>query len=265
MQDDCEIDLAEVALALALLDRREIAADRYRRHIAMLAAEVAALVTPARDSLACRLDAIHRVMVEQNGYQGDTASYDDPQNLNLMRVIDRRKGLPVALGILYLQVTRLCGWNVVGLNFPGHFLIRFEYAGARAIMDPFNAGQVRSVPDLRDLLKAAAGLDAELMPDHYASLTNRDVLLRLQNNLKMRLLNANRPDRALDTIEGMLLFAPDEALLWREAGILQAHFHNLAQAIVALEKFLALAHPRDPMVGPTALFVQNLKLRLRFP
>lgn len=261
-QDDSDIDLAEAALALAALDRREIATERYRRHLATLAEEVATLVPPDRDSLQARLDALHAVMAERNGYRGDTATYDDIQNLNLMRVIDRRKGLPVALGIIYLQVARERGWNVVGLNFPGHFLIRLEYAGTRAIIDPFNAGLVRNVPDLRDLLKAAAGPDAELTPDHYAPVGNREILLRLQNNLKIRFLNAERPDRALSTIESMLLFAPDEAVLWREAGLLYSHFQNIAAAVQALEKFIALAGHRHPMVGPTALLLQSLRNRL---
>src|SRR3546814_19245031 len=84
-----------------------------------------------------------------------------------MRVIDRRKGLPVALGILYMHAARAQGWPAVGLNFPGHFLLRLERHGERAILDPFNEGRVHGATELLDLLKAMQGQDAELGPEHY--------------------------------------------------------------------------------------------------
>ena len=89
--------------------------------------------------------------------------------------------------------------------------------------------------ELRDLLKVAAGADAELTPEYYATVGNRDILLRLQNNLKLRFMKADRVDKAVEILNGMLLFAPEEAMLWREAGLLNAHIGNLNVAVDALE------------------------------
>ena len=127
------------------------------------------------------------------GYRGDSETYDDLQNADLARVIERRKGLPVALSILYLHVARAQGWEAEGLAFPGHFLIRVEIDGARHVLDPFNDGLVRAA-ELRALLQRVLGPQAELSPEHFDPVPDRDVLLRLENNVRLRL--AKREDWA---------------------------------------------------------------------
>jgi regulator of sirC expression with transglutaminase-like and TPR domain len=260
-QPDEEIDLGEAALALAALDRPDVSLDRYRDHFSLLAREVAELNPPESDTLEGRVAALQDVLVARHGYEGDTLTYDDIQNANMMQVIDRKKGLPVALGILFIQTARAQGWSISGLNFPGHFLVRLEYAGERIIIDPFNHGQSRTVMELRDLLKVAAGADAELTPEYYATVGNRDILLRLQNNLKLRFMKADRVDKAVEILNGMLLFAPEEAMLWREAGLLNAHIGNLNAAVGALETFMTLG-VNDLLRHQTALLIQQLKARL---
>lgn len=183
--------------------------------------------------LADRRDALSRVLHDEFGYAGDRQSYDDLQNANLMRVIDRRKGLPIALGILHIHCGRAQGWDICGLNFPGHFLVRLEDGGQRMILDPFAGGREVDVAGLRDLLKATLGPDAELGPAHYAPAGNRDILIRLQNNRKIRLIKAERFADALAAVEDMLLFAPGEDSLWHEAGLLNTHMGNLRAALVA--------------------------------
>jgi regulator of sirC expression with transglutaminase-like and TPR domain len=260
-QPDEDIDLAEAALALAALDHPDVSLQRYRDHLSLLATQVGELNPPDADTLEGRVTALQDVLVGRHGYEGDTLTYDDIQNANMMQVIDRKKGLPVALGILFIQTARAQGWAINGLNFPGHFLVRLEYAGERVILDPFNQGQSRSVMELRDLLKVAAGADAELTPEYYATVGNRDILLRLQNNLKLRFMKADRVDKAVEILDGMLLFAPEEAMLWREAGLLNAHIGNLNAAVGALETFMTLG-VNDLLRHQTALLIQQLKTRL---
>jgi len=193
---------------------------------------------------------------------GVSLTYEDLQNANLMRVIDRRKGLPVALGILYLHAGRAQGWEMAGLAFPGHFMVRLEQQGERLVLDPFHGGRVRDAAELRDLLKAIAGNAAELEPRHYAAVSDRDILLRLQNNLKLRLIESQQPAPALAVIEGMLLFAPEHAGLWREAGLVNAELGNLRAGVAALERCRALARDESGRRQAAAL-LQQLRARLQ--
>lgn len=263
-QADEKINLGEAALALAALDRPRVGLERYRHHLALLARETTEEVARrggAASGLDDRIAALNAVLFDRYGYRGDTLTYDDLQNANLMRVIDRRKGLPVTLGILYLHTARAQGWHMVGLSFPGHFLVRLDHDGRRAILDPFEKGQVREVTDLRELLKAMAGADAELTAAHYEPVANRAILLRLQNNIKLRLIQNGHIDRAVEVVETMLMFAPDQAALWREAGMLHVRLDNLRAAIAALEQFMQRAAGDAPRHHVAAL-VQDLRAKL---
>jgi regulator of sirC expression with transglutaminase-like and TPR domain len=261
---DDDMDLAETALMLAALERPRVALDRYRLHLADLAEAVgreAARRHGDMPPLDARSGALIQVIAEELGYRGDELTYDDLQNANLMRVIDRRKGLPVALGILYIHAARAQGWKAHGLNFPAHFLIAIEIAGERAILDPFRGQRVGGAGALRGLLKTMLGKDAELSPAHSAALPNRAVLIRLQNNIKTRLVAQGRDEKALAVIERMLLFAPNQPELWREAGALHGELGNLRAAVAALEKFMALS--RDAAARhQAAQAIQTLRRRL---
>ncbi len=230
-QPDREIDLAGTALALAVLEVPSVAIEDCSEHVERLAEESAALAEPGQDPLAAPQSVLH----DTYGYRGDTATYDDLENANLALVIERRKGLPVALGILYLHALRACGCAAEGLNFPEHFLIRLDHEGDRRIVDPFDGGSVRSAPELRALLKASAG--AELKPHHLSAVGNRYILIRLHNNIRIRHLQAGRIAEALECTSRMLLFAPKAAFLWRDVGVLHMQLGNLAAAISAFEDF----------------------------
>lgn len=239
-----EIDLAEGALLLAALDRPRVGLERYRRHLQTLVHDVAVAAAGARDVGEC-VAALSRVIAGTHDYSGDTLSYDDVQNANLMRVIDRRRGLPVALGIVYAHAARGQGWDASGLAFPGHFLIRLDAAGGRAIVDPFGGGGALDAGALRDLVKRMGGEEAELAPRFYDAVGDREVLLRLQNNIKLRALQAEDFDRAAAIVSTMLRLAPKSAALWHEKGVFEAQAGRLAEAIRSLEACLAVAD--DPM------------------
>jgi regulator of sirC expression with transglutaminase-like and TPR domain len=259
--DERPLPIAEAALALASLDRPQVDLDRYRRHLAELPREVARIAGEAA-TLDERIRAISTVLAGMFGYDGDRLNYEDLQNANLMRVIDRRKGLPVTLGILYLHAGRAQGWTMNGLAFPGHFLLRMEDRSERAVLDPFNAGRVLDASDLRRLLKSHAADDRELSPEHYAAVSDRDVLLRLQNNLKLRLKGMGAHERAHEVLERMRLLAPERAELAHESGMLLAELGQLNAALRALETALAI-EPESRRRFATAALIQELKARLQ--
>ena len=256
------IDLATAALALAVLERPQARLREAQAHLAELGRSVAVAFEAAgrKDLGACSF-ALAAVLARQEGYDGDRDHYDDLANANLISVIERKRGLPVALGILYLHAARLQGWNAVGLDFPGHFVIRLEHGGERAILDPFNGGAMLEVADLRRLLKAAHGPAAEIETHHYDPLPDRAVLLRLENNIKRRLIAARALSAAAEHVRRMLLLAPDETGLWRELGLIEAESGNLMAAAAALERFAAAA-PEGRERQQARALIRELKSRL---
>jgi regulator of sirC expression with transglutaminase-like and TPR domain len=255
-----ELPIAEAALALASFDRPRVPLARYSRHLRSLVQDVGRRAAGAA-ALSARAAALNEIVLLKHGYSGDELTYDDLQNANLMQVIDRRKGLPVALGILYLAAARGQGWEAVGLGFPGHFLIRLSDGAGRLILDPFHGGRILDAVALRELLKAIAGQGVELAPEHYAPVADRDVLLRLQNNLKSRLIQAQRHEEAVRVIDTMRMLAPDLAELSREAGLLHAQLGNMRAAVRSIEEFIAHT-PEGAARHEAAIVLQQLKAKL---
>ncbi|WP_288350366.1 transglutaminase-like domain-containing protein [uncultured Thalassospira sp.] len=181
---------------------------------------------------------LQTVIAERNGFQGDMENYDDMANADLLQVIERKRGLPVALGLLYIHAAERCGITITGIDFPGHFLLRVQANGKRRMIDPFHGGITLGPAELRELLKSFSGLDAELEPRHYRPTSNIDILLRLQNNIKVRALRAGELALATRVIEHSLLIAPDHEGLWHQLGALYARLDQDHMALGAFEQFV---------------------------
>lgn len=243
---DEDIDLGEAALALGLLFLPGIHLDRYRHHLRKLKDHVAeefkaCLRAGEEDSLDLRVRILRKIIHEAHEYQGDTKNYDDIQNANFIRVIERRRGLPIALGIFYIVLARSMGWVCAGLSFPGHFIIRLERDGERIILDPFKEGREMNAAELRQLLKSIIGKNAELSHNFYDAVDNREVLLRLENNLKKRLIDAEDYDQAIIVAEAIEAFSPQEYRTYLDKGVLYAKLGHYELAVHALEIYLSRA------------------------
>ena len=233
------IDVAEAALLFAALDRPRVGLARYRDQLRDLVAAAGALDNCASADAAAQ--RMVEALAKGLGFRGDDLTYDDLQNANLIRVLDRRKGLPVALGILYIHVGRAHGWQITGINFPSHFLVSVEGKRGRALVDPFAGRVLESASDVRAFLKAVAGKDAELSPDQLAPMSDRSVLLRLQNNIKARLASQEKFADAARVATRMLRLAPLSWQLAREAALLHARAGSYRAAQALLNGFAARA------------------------
>ena len=255
-----DVDVAEVALLLAAAGRPGVLLQPYRRHLAKLCEEVARHAGPD-PAFDMRIEALAEVIAKRYGYVGTADAFRDLDCANLTYVMDRRGGLPVTIGIIYLHVARALGWTVVGIDFPPRFLLRLEHGGRRALLDPFEGLRVLETPGLRAMLKEFSGPEAEIRPECFRPLSSREVLLRLQNTIKARHLDSRQIEDALAQVELMLLFAPDAPALWREAGVLNSRLDNIMAAVTAFEEFLR-RETRDSNRYRVSMMLQELRARL---
>lgn len=240
---DEDIDLAEVAIAMAALDSPGISVDRYTHHIQSLIKNVAdrhqeLLDGGVDDNAATQLAALKHILYDQNGYAGDRETYDDLQNVNLLRVIDRRKGMPVSLALLCIHVAEKQGWDLCALRMPAHVVCRLEKDGERIIFDPFDGCKIMQAADLRKLLKDLIGDHAELSADYYIPAGKREILVRMQNNIKLRQIEVEDYEGALKTVSNMRRIDPQEYRLLLDAGMLYTRVHQIAAAVEALEDYI---------------------------
>jgi regulator of sirC expression with transglutaminase-like and TPR domain len=262
---DAELDIAAVALQLARVDAPEAdwrAAEAELSAIAREAVQMA-LAHPEADAgdTERRRAALAALLHDRLGFRGDAETYEDMANANLLRVLERRKGLPVALGILWLHAAEAAGWGASGVDFPGHFLIGLEHPKGMMLVDVFAGGTALAAPELRALIKRMEGPRAELRPGLVVPMSKRAVLLRLQNNIKLRRLRAGDLEGALACTQDMLRLAPEHAGLWREAGLMLQRLDRIAAALQSLDRALAL-EPEGESAARIRGLVEELRNRL---
>jgi regulator of sirC expression with transglutaminase-like and TPR domain len=257
-------DIAVAALMLAALDRPERKLGPYLAHLAELSEAVRTEAHFARDGESAA-QALGRVFSARFGYDGDRTVYDDPDNADLMMVIERRRGLPVALGILYMHAARAAKMEAQGLHAPGHFLLKLEVHGSEALVDPFAAGvaveQERLAPQFgAPMIGAEPGQGDE--PSPYEPVSDIDVLLRLQNNIRNRALKNRDPGRAIEIGRRMTLIAPQRPPLWLELARLQESAGALSAARTAYERCLKTSQVGDLFHNESTLALHALRRRI---
>ena len=247
-------DIARAALMLAALDHPKTRLAPYLEHLK----EIEDAMRVQCDVLRGAQDgarAVARLLVGRLGYDGDRLEYDNPRNADLISVIERRRGLPVALGILYLHAARAAGMRADGLNAQSHFVLRVSHRGDEAIVDPFNGGLTVDREHTPVELRADdAGLTQPV--------SDSDVLLRLSNNLKMRALQAGDHERALEMTRRMVLIAPRRSDLWFDLARLNEAAGVLGAARNAYETCLELTPPGEGFHNEAAISLSQLKRRL---
>lgn len=218
--DDEEIELDRAALAISAPDHEGVDLDPYHDLIDDIAdrlEEVAALA----DTLEKQAAALKQVLGDEYGFIGDAMAYGAPVNADLIRVLDRRQGLPVSLSILYVSAARRMGWSAWALNTPGHVLVRLGDEKFM-LLDPFHGGKPVTRVELETLVRGFTGEVGDVRPEYLAPIPNRAVLVRLLTNQATRALQGGDTERALALHERMARIAPEYPDVWWSLAQLQA-------------------------------------------
>lgn len=259
---DAEIEIVDAALQFGRVDAPDADWQAARQNLSELArdAVAAAAETPPND-LSAKAGALAGLIAGRHKYAGDIETYDDPANANLIRVTERKLGLPVAIGMLWLHAARAAGWNAHGVDFPGHFLIAVQGESEKIVLDVFAGGTPLDAKDLRALIKRVEGPKAELRPGVLAPMGTRDVLMRLQNNIKVRRLRQNDLAGALACAQDMLRVAPEFSALWRETAVIHQRLDQVGAALRCFERFLKLV-PDGEAASRARTTMDELRSRL---
>jgi len=249
-------DIAYAAVMLSALDYRGKPLRPYVSHLDEIRS---AARSEAKGSLGAAARMLGELIAGRYGYDGDRLNYDDPRNADLISVIDRRRGMPVALGVLYIHAARAAGLTASGLNSPGHFLVLVSQGPDELLIDPFNAGTLLAREGRRMPFGIPVSGDELTAPE---PVSDTDVLLRLENNVKIRALEKSDRARAIEIAVRMALIAPARAELWLDLAHLHDANEELGATREAYEACLAIAGAGQPLHNEAALALATLKRRL---
>ncbi|MGW3954379.1 transglutaminase family protein [Streptomyces sp. NPDC004752] len=156
--------------------------------------------------------ALHRLLGVRHEFHGSAADYRRLESSFLHAVLRRRRGLPILLSVVWMEVARRAGAQVCGVALPGHFVVGFGPVGEQVLADPFDGGRVLTGTDAELLVAGATG--APLEPSMLVPAAPVDVVVRILNNI--RAWAAARPERsdvALWAVELSLLLPSHPARL----------------------------------------------------
>lgn len=249
-------DLAVAALMIArieypnldagpYLDRLDAIGDEAQRRVA--AASIAAADPPARvdpDHYA-QVTALNEYLFGELRFVGNSAQYEDPRNSFLNQVIDRRTGIPISLALFYMEIARRAGLHVVGINFPGHFLLRCPARHGPyledLIIDAFHGGALLSEEACKTLLRRHAGEEAIFDSQLLARATKPQILVRMLVNLKRVYVHMHSFPQARDVTELLLAVDPTATEELRDRGLIAYHLRDYAAALRDLQRYLQLS------------------------
>jgi regulator of sirC expression with transglutaminase-like and TPR domain len=241
--DEAYIELDKAALEIAALDHPGADLSGYFDLLDQIAGRLRARGAAAGSPVE-RAGCLAQVLAREFGFQGDQETYDDPANADLISVLDRRRGLPIALAIIYVALARRLGWTAHALNTPGHVLVGIGPAPL-LVIDPFNhAAPVRPEQLARLCRQARRCLDG-VAPEKVAPMTNRTMLVRLLMNQATRAEQARQFARALTVVQRITAVAPAYSFAWWERARLERAAGDTAAARMSLSSMLETTRDQD--------------------
>lgn len=240
---DDNIPLDEAAACLAAEEQPDVSAEAILAQLDELAAGVRLSAgAPLTDTIA----RINHHMFAELGFAGDRQTYDAPANSFLNQVIARRRGLPILLSLLYMEVARRSGVRFLGVGFPSHFLIK--PVEGDFFLDPFSGGRILRPVQLQvwlSRLYPQAVIDESIFTQATAPVTNRRLMLRVNYNLKTSYLRREDLSGAIRASERLLLLKDDLLDERRELGRMLLSAGRREEGLAELAHYLALK-PNSP-------------------
>ena len=126
--------------------------------------------------------AIRRIVSIREGIGGNTEDYDKIENGFLHKVLDSRRGLPIIVSAIWIEVGRRAGIEMEGVGLPGHFLV---FAGGQ-LVDPFHFGEAIGADEAASLVAESMGGKPRLEPAWLTPVGTRVILNRILANLADR-------------------------------------------------------------------------------
>jgi regulator of sirC expression with transglutaminase-like and TPR domain len=206
---------------------------------------------PGQDApLGARVDAVNRYLFGELGFAGNREQFDDPRNSCLNEVMDRKKGIPITMALIYIEVARRAGIRSEGVNMPGHFLVRClqdlhtDDPGEGLIVDPFHGGAILNEAECRKLLQPHME-DEAFAPALLARATRRQILVRMLLNLKKLYVKMHSFPQARATTDALLALQPSSLADLRDRGLIAYHMNDFSRALRDLEEYLKVARLSD--------------------
>ncbi len=183
------------------------------------------------------ISSLNEYMFDTLGFEANRDDYYNPRNNFLNVVMDTKKGIPITLAIIYIQLGNYVGLELKPVGFPGHFLVKHS---EEIILDPFNRGALLNIEDLEKILENTYGGGVQFSPEYLNEIEPEKILIRITRNLKNSYMQSFNYKMATHCINMILALMPDNPEEIRDMGIVQSRMLQNDLALRSLERYLEL-------------------------
>jgi regulator of sirC expression with transglutaminase-like and TPR domain len=248
VQSDLDFPLLEAAISIGHDEYPELDVQSVLGEVDQLFARIRRRV-PSDAVPLQKLRLLNQFFFHDLAFGANANDYYDPDNSFIHAVLQTRRGIPIALAVLWMELAQGLGLSVRGVAFPGHFLVRVDLPLGQAVIDPLDGKSLsrevlveRMEPFRRrtgraDDAEAPLGLFLQTAP-------SRDIIARMLHNLKEIYRAQQDWGRMLATQERLIVLLPESWSEYRDRGLAHAELGNTEQALADLECYLVHADER---------------------
>ena len=245
VQSDDQFPLLEAAACLAQDDYPDLDVQQVLGDVDQLLARLKRRIADDAAPLQ-RLRVLNQFFFRDLGFSGNVNNYYDPDNSYLNAVLRTRRGIPISLAVIWIELAQGVGLKARGINFPGHFMVKVNLSKGQVVIDPFT-GQSLSREELSERLepfKRRSGLvdDFEVPLGLYLQAAEpRDVIARVLRNLKEVHKSQTDWARVVAVLDRLIVLVPDAWSEYRDRGMAHEEQGHAAQAISDFDTYLLRA------------------------
>ena len=242
VESDEHFPLLEAAAALAQDEYPELDVQRVLGEVDQLLARLKRRLASDAPALQ-RLRTLNQFFFRDLSFGGNLNDYYDPDNSYLHAVLRTRRGIPITLAVIWLELAAGLGLQAKGVAFPGHFMLKVTLPKGQVIIDPFT-GQSLSREELSQRLepyRQRSGLvdDFEVPLALYLQAASpREIIARMLRNLKEIYMSQEDHARLIAVLDRLLVLQPDSWSDHRDRGLAWAEQGDAQRALPDLQAYL---------------------------
>ncbi len=248
VQSDLDFPLLEAAISIAHDEYPELDVQSVLGAVDQLLARIRKR-TPADAVPLQKLRLLNQFFFHDLAFGANANDYYDPDNSFIHALLQSRRGIPIALAVLWMELAQGLDLSVRGVAFPGHFLVRVDLPLGQAVIDPMDGKSLSRetlVERLEPFRRRTGRFDDSEVPLGLFLQTapNRDIIARMLHNLKELYRAQQDWQRMLATQERLIVLLPESWPEYRDRGLAHAELGNTEQALADLECYLVHAEER---------------------
>ncbi len=226
--------LDRAALELATLGTPDLEPEPFLDQLNEMASQLADRMRNFNDGRDF-VETAQRYLFGELGFHGNQEDFFDPGNSFLNQVLERRTGIPITLSVMYMEIARRLAMPVFGIGLPRHFIIQFDDGNYATYIDPYNGGRTLTVQECFALAGAKVA-----DPILLRRASKKQIAMRMLQNLRGVYLRRREWARAVDTLDWLLVGAPELSGLLKQRGLLHMELKRFQAARGDLERYLAM-------------------------